>query len=73
MAPPTDEFLDQTIRFWQPRYPNRKLTREDARQINENLAGFFGLLIKWDREDKHVKAGSIGVAAPKQEPPPAPQ
>jgi hypothetical protein len=30
------EFLKETIEFWQPR-TTRKLTREDAREIIENM------------------------------------
>jgi hypothetical protein len=28
------------------------LTREDARQIRENLTGFFGLLRQWEAAEK---------------------
>ncbi len=41
--------LDETISFWQPLSP-RTLTREDARQIRENLTGFFRVLSKWEAE-----------------------
>jgi hypothetical protein len=40
-------FLDETIEFWQARSP-RNLSREDARQITENLTGFFQILERWD-------------------------
>ena len=42
-----DELIDQTLAVWQPRSAQR-LTREDARQIVENIAGFFQLLAGWD-------------------------
>jgi hypothetical protein len=46
-APDADgEFLEQTLRVWQPR-SGRKLTREDARQIAHNIAGFFRILSEW--------------------------
>ena len=38
--------LEETVRFWQPRY-SRPLTPEDARQIVENVTGFFSLLQRW--------------------------
>ena len=34
--------LDETIQFWQPR-TSRPLTPEDARQMVENVTGFFTL------------------------------
>jgi hypothetical protein len=45
----SDEFLDETINFWQPR-TQRDLGREDAREITENLNGFFRLLLEWDAQ-----------------------
>jgi hypothetical protein len=42
-----DSFLDETLRVFQPR-TSQKLTREDARQIVENAAAFFGVLLEWD-------------------------
>jgi hypothetical protein len=51
----SDQFLDETIVFWEPRY-GRKLTREDAREIAENLTGFFRVLLEWEREKKKTKA-----------------
>ena len=38
--------LEETVRFWQPRY-SRPLTPEDARQIVENMTGFFSVLQRW--------------------------
>ena len=43
----SDDFRDETITFWQPSYPDRTLTREDARQIIQNVAGFFSVLRGW--------------------------
>jgi hypothetical protein len=53
VGPYSDEFLDETIRVWQPRSPNRKLTREDAREIISNMTGFFQVLIEWDRAERN--------------------
>jgi len=39
-------FLDETIKFWQPR-SERTLTREDAREMIENMTGFFNILDEW--------------------------
>jgi hypothetical protein len=41
------KLLDQTLEVWQPR-TSRKLTREDARQIVENVNGFFRILLEWE-------------------------
>jgi hypothetical protein len=38
--------LDETIQFWQPR-TSRPLTPEDARQMVENVTGFFTILQRW--------------------------
>lgn len=41
------QFIDQTLEVWQPR-TSRALTREDARQIAENVTGFFRILLEWE-------------------------
>jgi hypothetical protein len=45
-----DDLIEQTLRVWQPRL-GRRLSREDGRQIVENITGFFGLLAKWSRAE----------------------
>jgi hypothetical protein len=45
-----DNLIDRTRRVWQPRL-GRDLNREDARQIAENVTGFFALLAKWSRAE----------------------
>jgi hypothetical protein len=52
IVPIAPEFLDRTIAFGQPRYPDRVLTREDARQMIENITGFFRILQKWEEESQ---------------------
>ena len=49
MKPPhsaNDNLIDRTRQVWQPRL-GRDPSREDARQIAENVTGFFTLLAKW--------------------------
>jgi hypothetical protein len=41
------KLLDRTLEVWQPR-TSRKLTREDARQIVENVTGFVRILLEWE-------------------------
>jgi hypothetical protein len=45
------DFIDQTIAIWQPR-TKRQLTREDGREIIENMTGFFRILQEWNRTDR---------------------
>ena len=47
----SDKFLNETVAFWQPRM-RRDLSQEDARQITENLSGFFQVLLEWDAKQK---------------------
>jgi hypothetical protein len=41
-----DNLINRTIDLWQPRL-RRDLSREDARQIVENVTGFFSVLAEW--------------------------
>jgi hypothetical protein len=50
----TADLIEDTIGFWQPRY-GRPLTREDARQIIENLVGFFTTLQRWAAAERAGK------------------
>ena len=43
-----DNLIERTRQVWQPRL-GRDLNREDARQIAENVTGFFTLLAEWSR------------------------
>jgi hypothetical protein len=45
-----DDLIDRTIELWQPRL-RRDLSREDARQIVENVSSFFGILAEWSRAE----------------------
>jgi hypothetical protein len=42
----SSELLHSTCAFWQ-RQCRQRLTDEDARQIIENIRGFFGVLESW--------------------------
>ena len=50
MSAISEQLLIQTIEFWQP-VASRPLTQEDARQITENVRGFFDLLNGWAVND----------------------
>jgi len=65
-----DNLIDRTIETWQPRF-DRDLSREDARQIVENVTGFFSVLAEWSRveipapandTDKSSRLGEHGEA-----------
>ena len=45
------ELIKKTIEVWQP-LSNEKLSEEDAREIIENIAGFFSNLKRWDDEER---------------------
>lgn len=47
---PSDEVLDDLATAFQPYSPD-PIGRDDAREIAENLHGFFGVLERWARED----------------------
>jgi hypothetical protein len=50
-----DNLIERTCRLWQPRI-GRDLNREDARQIAENVTGFFGILAEWSRAERLAAA-----------------
>lgn len=47
--------IEGAVALWQQHSP-RNLTREDGREIIENMTGFFRLLQEWDRADR-ARAG----------------
>jgi len=46
-----EAFLDRTIELFQAR-TDRTLTREDAREMIENVTGFFRILGEWNRAEQ---------------------
>ncbi len=54
--------IDRTHKVWQPRI-RRNLTDEDARQIAENVTGFFSILAEWARAEMPVPANDPAAAA----------
>jgi hypothetical protein len=61
-----DNLIDRTRAVWQPRL-GRDLSREDARQIAENVTGFFAVLAEWSRAETPVPR-----TTPASRPPPVP-
>ena len=52
------ELTDNTIALWQPR-TTRELSGEDAREIAENLVGFFKVLSEWEATDRSHQRASV--------------
>jgi hypothetical protein len=51
--------IERTRKVWQPRI-GRNLTNEDARQISENVTGFFTILAEWSRVEMPTLANGAG-------------
>jgi hypothetical protein len=49
------ELTEQTIATWQPRTLH-KLSKEDAREITENLTGFFTILAEWSHKEHRARS-----------------
>ena len=45
--------IARTRQIWQPRI-GRDLTDDDARQIAENVTGFFSLLAEWSNAERRA-------------------
>jgi hypothetical protein len=56
-----DNLINHTCQVWQRRL-GRDLTHEDARQIAENVTGFFAVLAEWSRADLPSPANDAGKA-----------
>ena len=57
-----DNLIDRTRQVWQPRI-GRDLSREDSRQIAENVTGFFSILAEWSRAETPRPANDTGKPA----------
>lgn len=62
-SPARDRLLERTRAVWQPRL-GRDLSREDARQITENVTGFFALLAEWSRAEKAASLVDASAVSP---------
>ena len=58
--------IARTRQIWQPRI-GRDLSHEDARQITENVTGFFALLAEWSRAQMPFPANDPGEPAASDE------
>jgi hypothetical protein len=60
-----DELIGRTLQVWQPRL-SCDLSSEDARQIAENVAGFFSVLAEWSRADMPAPANDTNDSGTSQ-------
>jgi hypothetical protein len=54
-----NELIGRTREVWRRRL-GRDLSREDARQIVENVTGFFSVLAEWSRAEMPSSANDTG-------------
>src|SRR5215831_19606209 len=59
-----DKLINHTREFWQSRL-GREVSSEDARQIAENITGFFSVLHEWPRNERLVPSNDAGAAQPR--------
>jgi len=57
-----DNRIERTREVWQPRI-GRDLSRDEAIQIADNVAGFFSILAEWSRAEPPVSANDNTVEA----------
>ncbi|TCT04910.1 hypothetical protein EDC22_1144 [Tepidamorphus gemmatus] len=50
-SPANDNLIEQTRRLWRSRL-GRDVSCEDARQIVENVTGFFAVLAEWSNAER---------------------
>lgn len=56
---PDPDLLEHTLEVFQPR-TERRLNREDAREIVHNLTGFFRVLMEWEQRERARVAAAGG-------------
>ena len=54
-----NNLIDRARQIWQPRV-GRNLTHKDARQISENITGFFSIIAEWSRAEVPTPANDTG-------------
>jgi hypothetical protein len=52
-SPANDSLIEQTRRLWRSRL-GRDVSGEDARQIVENVTGFFAVLAEWSHAQRRA-------------------
>ena len=70
IADGTDNLIDVTMRLWRRRL-RRDISREDARQLIEDVTGFFDVLTEWEQAsttaaNDHDAANSTTLKSPEE-------
>jgi hypothetical protein len=58
------DLIKRTLEIWRPRAGDN-LTNEDARQVVENVTGFFSILANWARAEALTQADDVACSSPK--------
>jgi len=56
------DLLEEAKRIFEPQY-GHALTDEDAREILENLVGYFDILIEWDAKRRKERSEADSSSA----------
>ncbi len=62
-SPANDNLIEQARRLWRSRLGG-DVSSEDARQIAENVTGFFAVLAEWSRAEGGAANDNDGPSAP---------
>jgi hypothetical protein len=62
-SPANDNLIEQTLRLWRSRL-GRDVSCEDARQIAENVTGFFAILAEWSNAERRAANDNEAPAKP---------
>lgn len=55
----SSKIIEETTRF-RSGHAGRVISREEARQIVENITGFFGVLSEWEAVERiHTRSGDV--------------
>jgi hypothetical protein len=57
---PKPDLKEQTVAFWSNR-TGREISQEDARQIIENVTGFFQVLFEWEKAEQSKARPSANI------------
>lgn len=57
-----DNLIGRTRQIWRSRF-GRDLTDEDARQVTQNITGFFSVLAEWSRAKMPTPANDASNVA----------
>jgi hypothetical protein len=59
-----DNLIEQTRRLWRLRL-GRDVSSEDARQIAEDVTGFFAVLAQWSQAETHAANDNNAPSTPR--------